>query len=445
MTTPRRASSALINALPWQGPAWRDKSLVVLLTGSAGGGKSKLAAEKLDAYLKKFPNAAGLVVRKTRSSMSNSTLLLLDRNVLYRDSTVTHYPTRRRFEYLNGSILAYGGMQGDEQREQLRSIGPDGALDFCWMEEANKFTEDDFNEILARMRGRAAPWRQIILSTNPDAPGHWIYRRLMVGGEASVHISRASDNPYNPPEYQRTLESLTGVLRDRLAMGLWVQAEGLVYAQFDAQLHVVDSFEIPREWKKYRVIDFGYWPSPFVCQWWALSPADDLFLYREVYGTKRRVREWAGIVKQFSGGETYEFTVSDHDDESQETLASEGVPTRDAVKNFDVGLQAVMDRFGDQERGIEPRLFFMRGALAMPEDRNLVETRRPCSTLEEVVLYAWPDKLVGLTRERPVKANDHGMDAMRYLVTTIDGAAAPLGDQATKARPVAAGMRRRKF
>jgi glutaryl-CoA dehydrogenase len=50
------------------------------------------------------------------------------------------------------------------------------------MEEANRFTEDDFNEILARLRGTAAPWRQVMLTTNPGAPTHWIKRRLIDQG-----------------------------------------------------------------------------------------------------------------------------------------------------------------------------------------------------------------------------------------------------------------------
>jgi len=33
-----------------------------------------------------------------------------------------------------------------------------------WVEEANALVEDDYNEVLPRMRGTAAPWRQIILT-----------------------------------------------------------------------------------------------------------------------------------------------------------------------------------------------------------------------------------------------------------------------------------------
>ena len=61
--------------LPWQVKPWRDKALELLLTGSAGGGKSRLAGEKIHGFCKKYPGAMGLMVRKTRNSMTNSTVL----------------------------------------------------------------------------------------------------------------------------------------------------------------------------------------------------------------------------------------------------------------------------------------------------------------------------------------------------------------------------------
>ncbi len=150
---------AIFRPLPWQVPAWRDTSSVVLLTGSAGGGKSRLAAEKLHAYCLRYPGAMALMLRKTRESMVNSSVLFMARQVIGDDPQVVHLPSRHRFEYANGSILAYGGMADEAQREQIRSIGQDGGLDIAWMEEASRFSEADFNELLPRMRGKAAPWR----------------------------------------------------------------------------------------------------------------------------------------------------------------------------------------------------------------------------------------------------------------------------------------------
>lgn len=213
----------------WQIPPWKDTSPVMLLTGSAGGGKSRLAAEKVHAFLLTYPGATGLILRKVRATMANSTLLFLKRKIMGNDPNIIHRPSDFRFEYANGSILAYGGMKDDEQREHIRSIGQDGGVDIVWMEEASQFQEQDFNEVLARMRSTAAPWRQIILSTNPDSPGHWINIRLILGEEASVYYSSASDNAANPEAYFQSLNKLTGVQRARLVQGLWVVGSGQIF------------------------------------------------------------------------------------------------------------------------------------------------------------------------------------------------------------------------
>lgn len=215
--------------LPWQVEPWADTSPILLLTGSAGGGKSRLAAEKIVGFCFRYPGAQALVLRKTATSLSNSALLLLQRLVIKDDPRVIHRVNKERFEFENGSIISYGGMADAKQREKIRSIGIEGGVDICWMEEATQFEEEDFNEVSARMRGNAAPWRQIILTTNPDAPGHWINMRLILGGEASIYRSSATDNPYNPEDYIASLSKLTGVQRQRLLEGLWVVGSGIIF------------------------------------------------------------------------------------------------------------------------------------------------------------------------------------------------------------------------
>jgi hypothetical protein len=215
--------------LNWQKDPWKDLSKILLLTGSAGGGKSRLAGEKIHGLMLRYPGAAGLIMRKTKDSLKNSSLLMMQRMVVGNDPRVLHVSTKDRFEYSNGSVLAYMGMSDPLARERLRSIGPDGGLDFVWMEEATEFVEEDYNEVLARMRGRAAPFTQIILSTNPDGPAHWINVRLILGGEASVYKSKAIDNRHNRDDYSLDLEKLTGVQRQRLVEGKWVTGSGVVF------------------------------------------------------------------------------------------------------------------------------------------------------------------------------------------------------------------------
>lgn len=404
--------------LPWQYGPWHCTDLSMLLTGSAGGGKSRLAAEKIHAFCLRYPRAMGLMLRKTRESMTNSTVLFMSRSIIGDDPRVRHYPSKSRFEYANGSVLAYGGMADEHQREQVRSIGPEGNVDIVWMEEANKFVEDDYNEVLARMRGRAAPWGQVILSCNPDAPTHWIYRRMLLGGESTVFYSKAADNPYNPPAYLEILSKLTGVLGARLRDGKWVQAEGAVYEDFDPGLHLIDPFPIPAEWRRIRAVDFGF-TNPFVCQWWAFDGDGRMFLYRELYQTQTLVEDHAKRIKELTGGERIEATVADHDAEDRATLQRYGVPTVPADKSISPGIQAVQQRLRKADDG-RPRLFVFRNAL-VSTDARLEEAKLPTGTQDEFVAYAWPRSNDGKAiKEVPVQVNDHGMDATRYAVMHAD-------------------------
>jgi len=218
---------------PHQVEPWRDTSRVLLLTGSAGGGKSRLAAEKLHGFCLRYPGSTALILRKSRAVIANSTLLFMKSEVMGDDPRVTHKISEFRFDYDNGSVMVYGGMKDAEQRERIRSIGLKGGVDIAWMEEATQFDESDFNELIARMRGRSAPWTQIILTTNPDAASHWINRRLILGGGASVYYSNAQDNPTNPDSYRETLEQLTGVEYERLVLGKWASGSGRVIDTWD--------------------------------------------------------------------------------------------------------------------------------------------------------------------------------------------------------------------
>ena len=414
----------LFTPLPWQIAPWRSQAPVLLLTGSAGGGKSRLAAEKCHAFCLRYPGATALALRKTRASMINSTVLFLEREVIGRSPLVRHARSKSRWEYANGSILAYGGMANDEQRENIRSIGQKGGVDLLWMEEATKFTEADFNEARARMRGRAAPWRQMMLSTNPDGPAHWINRRLIGGGGAETHFSQAAHNAHLPPDYGEVLAGLTGIQRERLALGKWVMAEGVVYRDYSPEAHLADrpADRTLAAWRKYRSIDFGF-TNPAVCQWWAEDDDGALWLYREWYHTGLTAKELGEVIRACSHGESYAWTVADHDAGDRAVLRGEcGIPTVPAIKDIRQGVQKVMERLRARKNG-RPGLFICRGA-RVKEDPRLASARKPTCTEEEIASYVWDEGRRSQDgQEFPLKENDHGMDAMRYMVMKRDAAA----------------------
>lgn len=424
-------------ALPWQVDPWRDMSPVALLAGPAGTGKSRLWAEKLHAALLRYSGTTGLAVRKTRESMTNSTVLFLDRMIIGKDPRVRHAKAEHRFEYVNGSILAYGGMKDEEQREQIRGIGIDAGIDFVWMEEATRFVEDDFNEITARMRGRAAGWTQVMLSTNPGPPSHWINKRLILGGEATVYDkARPEDNPFNPLEYIERLKRLTGILRMRLWDGLWVQAEGLVFPEFDLDNLTDDEPDYSQPFE--ISFDEGY-IDPRAILFIQKRPTGVL-IFDEIYHT----HHLAEVCVREIIGKSIEFTLAAGNDKLAGALEERpydemrSIPL-EALGQWcrEMGVVLPEIAIGSPEaKEIQGRLRLadipyrsrshevVEGIKKMRDlildgngQRALTVNRRCKSFISEITEgYIYPEGRKAGSSEKPVDKNNHAMDSFRYWV-----------------------------
>jgi len=442
--------------LPWQVEAFRDRRPIKLLTGGAGGGKSLVAAEQMHALALKYPNATIIIGRKARETMTNSTIPFFVQGVVGPDPRVRFLKSEFRCDYYNGSQVIFFGMNDDKQREALRSVGSKGAVDFAWLEEANAFHRADFNEVLGRMRGTAAGWNQVVLSTNPDRPTHWINQDIIIPSRTeagsrryAVFISKAENNKYNSAGYQDTLAQMTGVQHDRLVKGLWVQAEGVVYDLFDPDEktgHVIKPFPIPNDWRRIRMIDFGY-TNPFSCLWAALDNDGRMYVYRELYKTKTLCEDHAKRIIALTGAERIEATIADHDAEDRATLERHGVPTRPAYKAIEPGIQAVTNRLRKVGDG-KPRLFFFENMLEKGggADPALLEAKQPTSLLSEFEAYAWPKGVDGKPlKEVPIDAWNHSCDGLRYGVAYVDniketGGGKQVIQQASQARDRFSGI-----
>lgn len=397
----------------------------VLLSGAAGTGKTRACLEKIHAAMLQYPAARTLIVRKTRSSLSESALFTFEHYVLgvgHPMAQGAQRPFRHSYRYGNGSEIILGGM---DKSTRIMST----EYDLIYVPEAIELNEEELESLTTRLRNNRMPYQQLLADTNPSFPTHWLKQRCD-RGQMRMIFCKHEDNPrlYNPAtgewtaegkEYVFTvLENLTGARKDRLRHGRWVQAEGVVYEEFDERIHAVDRFDIPVTWSRYRVIDFGY-TNPFVCQWWAADPDGRLYLYRELYMSGVIVEDHAAAIKRLSGGERYVLTIADHDAEDRATLQRHGISTTAAVKDVSRGIQAVQARLRKAGDG-KHRLFFFRDAL-VGIDAKLEKRKKPYSTLQEFPGYIWTKTDDGKpSKEEPQKVDDHGMDAVRYLVMAVD-------------------------
>ena len=418
----------------------------VLIEGPANTGKSRAALEKLHLCCTKYPGIRALVVRQTRESCTESVLVTFETKVVPDGHPILRGPdraSRARYTYPNGSELVVAGLVAHSKDNRAKVMSTE--YDLIYVAEATEVSEDDAEKLTTRLRNKRMPYQQIIFDVNPSAPTHWLNQRANRGQTRRI-LSRHSDNPTFSAQDQAFLDALTGVRRERLRDGRWAAAEGLVYDGYDPAVHLVDPAPIPAEWPRTRALDFGF-TNPFVCQWWALSPDDQLVRYRELYVTGRLVTDaaadiltaeilpdaWPVLQSGYAGEpagwpflawarrhhptafERIGVTVADHDAEDRATLLRLGIATQKAKKAVGTGIQAVQERMLLRGDGT-PGLVLHKGALLAP-DPALRAARLPTCTEEELDGYIWEPTADGKqNKETPLKRNDHGCDTMRYAV-----------------------------
>lgn len=417
--TPLGACRDLINS--------RDPE--ILLAGPAGTGKSRACLEKLNTMALANPGMRGLIVRKSQTSLASSALVTWNRDVIPDLEGVVEFyggsaEQPAQYRYRNGSVIVIGGL--DKTSKIMSS-----EYDLVYVQEAVELTEDDWEALTSRLRSDVVSFQQLMADTNPAQDTHWLKQRCD-RGQTLMLYSQHEDNPLlwddgwteAGVKYIARLDSLTGVRHQRLRLGLWVSAEGLIYDEWNPAIHLVDRFPIPAGWPRYWAVDFGY-TNPFVCQWWAQDPNDRLYLYRELYQTQRTVDQHAQqiLAAVSTDGKWDEpkprAVYCDHDAEGRAQLHKHlGIKTTAAHKKVSEGIQSVQARLRPAGDG-KPRLFLLRDSL-IEVDEELRDAARPTWSGEEVSSYVWDTSPNKPPKETPVKDNDHGMDAMRYMVATLE-------------------------
>lgn len=398
----------------------------VLYCGPAGTGKSRACLEKLHILAMKYPNARILMVRKTLRSLTGSGIQTYEDHVAtahLATGEVAYFGGSTRepasYRYKNGSRIVLGGMD-----KAIKVMSTE--YDIIYAQEATELTENDWDSLTTRLRNGKIPYQQLIADCNPDMPTHWLKVRCDKGRTKMIN-SRHLDNPvYFDQETKLPtkegqeyvigkLSVLPGVRRERFYKGNWAAAEGLVYDGYDPAVHIYDKAkQPPKEWTRYLSIDFGM-INPFVCQFWAIDGDGRAYLYKEIYKTNVLVEDHAKQIKELLKNEPKpDYIITDHDAEARATLERYlGMSTTKANKNVTEGIQAVASRIKVQPDG-KPRIYLCRDAV-VERDSQLENEKKPCSTLEEIAGYVW-----NTDKDAPVKSNDHGMDAMRYMVAHLD-------------------------
>ena len=304
----------------------------VLYGGSAGGGKSfAMLADPL-RYMG-HPQFSGLLLRHTTEELRE---LIFKSQELYPKvwKGIKWYERKMQWVAPSGARLWMSYLDRDE--DVMRYQG----LAFSWIgfDELTQWSSPfAWNYMRSRLRSTASDLPIFMrATTNPGGVGHMWVKKMFIDpapygkafdatdietGEVLNYPAghpkagkslfkrrfipaRLSDNPYlaESGDYEAMLLSLPEQQRKQLLEGGWDIKEGAAFTEFNRNVHVIDPFPIPNNWVKFRACDYGYGSYSGVL-WFAVSPSEQLVVYRELYVSKVLATDLADMILDLEAGD----------------------------------------------------------------------------------------------------------------------------------------------
>lgn len=238
-------------------------------------------------------------------------------------------------------------------------------------------------------------------SCNPGSPMHWFKQEWIDRAKEMNALYLHFEMTDNPSLSQKTLERYertnAGIYYQRYVKGNWVLAEGLIYPMYDNTVAIED-----RNYTKYIVsMDYGI-QNPTAMLLWGQSN-NVWYLVKEYYhsgrdsNNQKTDQQYYNELERLCEGLPIWRVIIDPSASSFITLCYQQKKFKVLKANNDVidGIHHV--------------------STVLAEKKLLVND---CckNTIREFGLYSWDSSS---TEDRPIKDNDHCMDAVRYFVNTM--------------------------
>lgn len=181
-------------------------------------------------------------------------------------------------------------INGDDA-EKIKSITVSkGFICFCWLEEASEIEFDEFDKIDKSLRAQMPEgyYIQWLITFNPTSAASWLKSFFFDTPRENVLAMTTTYkcNEWLSPEFLELMEYTRQTDPDRYrvdGLGDWGLGGGQYFSMWRESLHVIKPFEIPRDWVKFRAMDFGQ-ARPYAVLWFAIDYDGNMFVYRELYG-----------------------------------------------------------------------------------------------------------------------------------------------------------------
>jgi len=288
--------------------------------------------------------------------------------------------------------------------------------------------EDFHRQLLARLSIEGS---KFFGDTNPAGPHHWLWKKiinnrdLLDAGDVRAFAFNFDSNLSLGNEYKESLKREFGpgsLWYQRMILGLWVMAEGMIYASvYNEDRNSCKPQDLPTEFDElWASVDYGT-TNPFNLGLWGEARGKSWLIdeYDHDSATKGQKTngQYLADISEFLGeySKHYNLPISEliidpsaasfkadledyeTDDEGHRAWRALGISVRDADNEVEPGIKTVA---GKMYRG------------------EMVICTRAKRFFAEVGTYAWCPKAQARGEDKPIKKEDHALDMVRYGLHT---------------------------
>lgn len=364
--------------------------------GAKRSGKTVLNNDLfLQELMRVRENADEQGISKPMYILSGATLGTIQNNIL--NELTNKYGITFTFDKHNnftmfGVYVIQAGHSTIAHLDKIRGMTAHGA----YVNEATLANEEVFDEIKSRCSGEGA---RVLADTNPDHPEHWLLKDYIQNPDPQIlsYSFGLDDNTFLSERYKNNMKNSTpsGMFYDRNIKGLWVSGDGVVYSDFNKDIHNISKDELAKKnlVSFFAGVDWGYQHFGSIV---VLAEDDqgDVFMIEEHAAQHEEIDFWVDVakgVKQRYGN--INFYCDSARPEYVKRFRSERLRAINADKSILSGVEEVA------------RLIKLNKFRVLYEE---------CPRFrQEIYKYVWHK-----TSGKPVEEFDDVLDSIRYAIFT---------------------------
>ena len=249
----------------------------------------------------------------------------------------------------------------------------------------------------------------------------WIYDEIFTSTDRKYTFVVTIDireNKYLSEQDIKDFENtLTEEEKEARLHGRFLHLTGLIYKEFDPNVHVVDPPIIKPHWTRYMAID-AHERTPTAVVWLAVDEKDNHWLYDELKLKDMDISMMADAIHAQEGNLKAQVKLIDpHND--KDNIAAGGFNIRKELMKYGVFTQRANSDPALGKARIRQALMPRYSPVLKTKVPQLYVSRYCTNTIYEFQHYIWEEyrrnKEEYNAKETPKKKNDHFMDCLRYI------------------------------